>query len=154
MSRKNNRTPRFVFPLWAATVGLLAGSLACQVNVPVSEPPPPSDGTVSFATQVEPILVNSCSGCHSPGGAAFVDNGIPMNLTEGQAYDAIVNQLSVQNASWTIVVPGDSASSLLYLKVSMDTPPVGVRMPRFTPPLSGTEQGLIRDWIDQGALNN
>ena len=77
-----------------------------------------------------------------------------MHLTEGESYDAIVNQPSVQDASWTRVVPGDSAKSLLYLKVSSNNPPVGVRMPRFTPPLSGTDIGLIRDWIDQGALNN
>ena len=154
MPHRNDRTPRFVFPLWAATVGLLAGGLACQVNVPVSEPPPGRGGTVSFATQIQPILVNNCSGCHSPGGSAVMDHGIAMNLTAGRAYDSIVNQTSVQNPTWTIVAPGDSASSLLYLKVSSDDPPVGVRMPRFTHPLSGSEIGLIRDWIDQGALNN
>ena len=154
MSSNGIRAPRFVFPIWAATVGLLASGLACQVNVPVSEPPPERGGTVSFATQIQPILVTYCSGCHSPGGAAVVNNGIPMHLTEGEAYDAIVNQPSVQDATWTLVVPGDSASSLLFLKVSSDNPPVGVRMPQFSPPLSEAEIGLIRDWIDQGALNN
>jgi len=154
MSTHSIRTPRLVLPIWAATVGLLAGGLACQVNVPVSEPPPGRGGTVSFATQVRPILVNNCSGCHSPGGAAVVNNGIAMHLTEGEAYDSIVNQPSGQDATWTLVVPGDSSSSLLYLKVSTDNPPVGVRMPRFAPRLSGAEIGLIRDWIDQGALNN
>ena len=151
MSSNRIGAPRFVLRIWTATVGLLAGGLACQVNAP--PPPPQGDGTVSFATQIQPILVTNCSGCHSPGGSAVLA-GIPMHLTEGEAYDAIVNQPSVQDATWTRVVPGDSANSLVYLKVSSNNPPVGVRMPRFTPPLSSTEIGLIRDWIDQGALNN
>jgi mono/diheme cytochrome c family protein len=153
MSSRSIHPPYWVFPIGAATVGLLAGGLACQVNLPVSEPPPPSGGTVSFAAQIQPILTTACTGCHSPGGSAMLD-GIPMDLREGEAYDAVVHRPSAQDAEWTLVVPGDSGSSLLYLKVSSDSPPVGVRMPRFSPTLSPSEIELIGDWIDQGALNN
>ena len=66
----------------------------------------------------------------------------------------LVDQLSVQRNDLTLVVPGDSASSLLFQKVSTDNPPVGLRMPRFAPPLSESEIDLIREWIDQGALDN
>ncbi len=153
MSLLCQRNQTGVLVLSAVTVGLLACGLACQESLQDSEPPPPRGGTVSFEQDLVPLLRTACTGCHSPGGSAAI-SGIPMILTADQAYDAIVAQPSVQDPAWTLVVPGDAESSLLYLKVSSDTPPVGVRMPRFSPVLSATQIGLIRDWIDQGALNN
>ncbi len=139
--------------LCAATVGLLSCGIACQVNMPGSEPPPNGDGTVTFSGDVQPLLSAVCAGCHSPGGAAMLA-GIPMDLRSATAYDDVVNQPSVQDPTWTLVVPGDAESSLLFLKVSMDDPPIGDRMPRFAPPLSAAQIEAIRDWIDQGALDD
>lgn len=109
--------------------------------------------TVSYAQDVQPILTMACAGCHSPGGAADLQL-IPMYLREGESYAAIVNQPSVQLDDVVLVVPGDSASSLLYVKVSSDDPPIGMRMPRYAPVLTEDEIALIREWIDQGALDN
>lgn len=52
------------------------------------------------------------------------------------------------------VVPGEAHESLLYQKVSMDSPPMGESMPYGGPPLSDEQVDLIGDWIDQGAPNN
>ncbi len=113
----------------------------------------PSDEMISFARQIQPILAVNCAGCHSPGGGADLD-GIALTLTEDVAYDMLVNQPSVQDPVFTFVVPGDAESSLLLAKVSSDDPPIGDRMPRFAPPLTEAEITLIRDWINQGALDN
>ncbi len=111
------------------------------------------EGAVSFAANIQPIFTTTCAGCHSPGGIADMA-GIPTFLREGESYDMIVNVTSVQDDGLVLVVPGDSATSLLFQKVSSDSPPVGNRMPLFAPVLSDNEIKLIQDWIDQGAENN
>lgn len=115
---------------------------------------PIDNGPVSFAEDIQPVLLNACTSCHSPGGSAFEGSGIPMDLTQGNAYDAIVGKFSVQNPALTLVVPGDAENSLLYQKVSSNTPPVGVRMPRLLPQLEQDEIDLIERWINEGALDN
>lgn len=150
--QRNSQRERGVY-LWAATVGLLTCGLACQVDMQVNEPPPTRGGTVSFSTDIQPLLSTACTGCHSPGGAAMLA-GIPMDLRAATAYEDIVNQPSVQDATWTLVAPRNAQASLLFQKISSDDPPVGDRMPRFAPPLSAAQIELIRDWIDQGALDN
>jgi len=111
------------------------------------------DEAVSFAADVQPIFTTACAGCHSPGGNADLA-GIPTFLRDGESYDMLVNVASVQDDELVLVVPGDSAASLLYQKVASNSPPVGSRMPRFAPALSEDEIKLIQDWIDQGAENN
>ena len=139
--------------LGAVVVGLLVLAGGCSGTGDGGMNGPDGDGAVSFTAQIQPILTATCAGCHSPGGAADLA-GIVVQLTEDVSYDLLVNQPSVQQPELTLVVPGDSTASLLYLKVSSDSPPVGERMPRFLPPLSSADLTLIRSWIDEGALNN
>ena len=115
--------------------------------------PPPTGQTVSFAQQIQPIFSAQCSGYHTNGGLADLQ-GIALKLVAGQSFAGLVNQTSSQRLDLTLVIPGDSANSLLFLKVSSSSPPVGSRMPLIGSVLSATNQGLIRDWIDQGAMNN
>ncbi len=75
-------------------------------------------------------------------------------LMAQESFAGLVNQPSVQDDSLTLVVPGDSASSLLVNKIESSNPQVGVRMPLFGLALSQSEINLIKNWIDQGALNN
>lgn len=51
-----------------------------------------------------------------------------------------------------VVIPGDPEHSMLYLKVSMDKPPCGERMPVTTGALPAAEIELIRAWIAAGAV--
>jgi len=110
-------------------------------------------GEVSFADDVQSILTTYCATCHRAGGSATL-SGIALRLTAPDALDMLLNGGSVQDPSLRFVVPGDAGSSLLYLKVSSETPPVGVRMPYFSPPLSTADINTIRDWINQGAARN
>ena len=107
--------------------------------------------TISFARDVQPILTTFCATCHVEGGLADL-SGIALRLTEAEALDGRIGGMSVQDPSLAFVVPGDSSSSLLFLKISMVDPPVGDRMPFALLPLEDDEIAIIRDWSDQGAV--
>ena len=151
MSRTRSQLIARTFVAVIATAGLLTCVPACDGLSGSSVPTAP--WPVSFSQEVQPIITTACAGCHSPGGLADLF-GIEMFLREGEAYDAIVNATSVLRSDLTLVVPGDSAASLFYLKVSSDTPPIGDRMPRSAPVLTDEELATIRDWIDEGAADN
>ena len=115
---------------------------------PMDDPTP-----VSFSQDIQPIFSVFCANCHVAGGIA--DNqGIDLRLVAGQSYNGLINRRSVQNTGLTLVVPGDSSQSLLWMKVSMNNPPVGGRMPFALSPLDQASIDLIRRWIDEGALDN
>lgn len=103
---------------------------------------------VSFSANVQPIFTNRCvnQGCH-PGGSA------PFPLASGPSYANLVNvQATSSCTSDKRVLPGNAASSVLYRKISGTT--CGNQMPLGLSPLPQAEIDLIRDWINQGALNN
>jgi DNA polymerase II small subunit/DNA polymerase delta subunit B len=132
-------------------VGLTA-VIGCALPGSTSDLPEPQD-SVSFKDQIQPIFNADCIDCHVTGGSASLF-GIDLLLTEGESYNHLVNQVSVQDASLTLVAPGDAESSLLFLKVNSSSPPVGEGMPLAGSPISASDQALIRDWINQGALDN
>ena len=91
--------------------------------------------TVSYAREIQPIFDGKCVICHgSLGGLA---------LTSHEA-------LAVGGNSGPSAVPGDAAGSLLVRRIDGTIAP---QMPMGAP-LSEQEVGLIRTWIDEGALNN
>ena len=109
------------------------------------------DEAVTFVADIQPILNARCITCHAPGGIAQTQ-GIPWDFREDTAFDDLVAQASSQDVSYTLVVPGDLDSSLMFLKVSSESPPVGGMMPPGGPPLTDSEVELIRLWIEQGAV--
>lgn len=111
----------------------------------------PGQRLISFANEIQPIFNRSCAiaGCHAS--ARPPHN---LDLSSGVARGNLVNVPSAQNPAFIRVVPGNADQSLLYLKISQSTPPVGSQMPLGQPPLSLEEQQKIRDWINQGALDN
>ncbi len=130
---------------------LMAAGTGCQGSV--NEPGPPTGETISFSADIQPIFNANCTTCHRTGGVADVE-GIRLKLVAGESFDLLVDQPSSQRSDLTLVVPGDAGASLLFLKVSSNSPPVGSTMPLVGARLSSTDLGLIRDWINQGALNN
>lgn len=138
---------------WISAPAVALAAVAFLSGCPVNEPAPPVERDVSFSMEIQPIFNELCAKCHSEGGFA-VTVGIPLLLTEGDAHGQLVNQPSVQDPAFTLVVPSDAATSLLYQKVSDDSPPVGSTMPLFSERLTSEELGLIRDWIEQGAQDN
>ena len=135
---------------------VLSGCSCTKVN----EPAPTTGGTVSFATDIQPIFTASCARYHQTGGFAhtgipLINRPIPMLLTDGDSYSSIVNIPSEFDSSQLLVVPSDSDNSALFGKLTEFPPPVGrSRMPLGTGPLSPEYLGLVRDWIDQGAADN
>ncbi len=81
----------------------------------------------------------SCHGSSSPAG------NYPMN-----DYGSIVDSAGFNGKA---VIPGDGANSNLYRKVTINKP-FGSRMPLSGDTLTTVQQQLIKEWIDEGALNN
>jgi len=103
---------------------------------PVTVTPTPG---ISFGLDIQPIFTASCARstfCHVVGGNA------PMSLQSGLSY---ANAL-------TSLVPGDSASSYFYQRITINDPPSFPQMPLNRPPLSLASQDLFKNWIDSGAL--
>jgi hypothetical protein len=67
------------------------------------------------------------------------------------AWDSLVNVASREmvppRTPMQRVKPGMPDSSYLYVKVASDKPPVGVRMPMSSTPLTAAEIERIRVWI-------
>lgn len=114
-----------------------------------------------FTQDVWTEIINNgmrCTKCHMPLGLEIV----PFTMeTAPIAYGNLVNQdaacATLPMPKPKRVLPGSSATSFMYQKISMSPPPCGERMPRDGPTtgfLSDPEITTIRDWIEEGALNN
>jgi IPT/TIG domain len=106
---------------------------------------------ISFTSDLsQNILKNAgCNACHavSPYNPNFPNNpGLDVN-----SYQKIMLGTS-QHVP--VVRRRHSRQSLLWLKVSQVTPPVGERMPQGGPYLNDAAILKIADWIDQGARDN
>ncbi len=109
---------------------------------------------VSFAAHVQPLLSTSCGKlgtCHGgqfPGGDFYIGTDA--------AYDTVIAATGqLLTGGGLVVVPGNSAASTIYTQTTDDY--IGgtfSRMPNGFSPLSLEQQNLIRDWIDEGALDN
>ena len=102
----------------------------------VPDLPPPAEGTIEFAGDVEPILHTRCYACHGP---SIQTNGLRFDQREvvlGGGYSGVA------------VKPNDSAGSPLIHRVASTEE--GYRMPPAGPPLTPQEVGILRAWIDQG----
>jgi hypothetical protein len=106
----------------------------------------PTNPTVEWEADIKPILnemfeTGRCTSCHNPG--QFDGN---LDLTD-DGIDAIYKLVPVY------AVPGEPDQSILFDKINCFQPGYGgARMPFGQTPLGIAEQGLIYDWIEQGAL--
>lgn len=100
---------------------------------------------VDWQRDIKPIIneqfeTGRCTSCHNSG---QLDGGL--DLTD-DGIDAIYKLVP------TYVEPGAPERSLLFHKINCDQPPFGARMPFEQDALTLDQQGLIHDWIRQGAL--
>lgn len=95
-----------------------------------------AESTVSFAANVYPILEAKCIKCH---GVEQVKEGLKL-LT----YD----DLMTGSFNGPVIVPGNADESLLVQLI------VRGKMPNRGPKATDEELQIIRDWVNQGALNN
>ncbi len=92
--------------------------------------------TPTFAKDVAPILTANCAGCHS--------GNVAMGTLDLDSFPGIQKG----GHSGSVIVPGKSAESLLYLRI---TGKVAPSMPLNGKKLADTEIETIRLWIDSWA---
>lgn len=100
--------------------------------------------TVLFSSQIQPIFNSSCVICHGSNGG--------LNLAANVSFSNLINvQAQSSCTSLKRVLPNNAGNSVLYRKISGSS--CGTRMPSGSS-LSSGDIALIRDRINQGALNN
>lgn len=99
-------------------------------------------GSTEPCTEPSGIFAESCTlmGCHTTSVPA-----VGLDLQSPNFEQRLVGVPAMGGG--TLVVPGDSASSVLYTKVT-DRPPFGFQMPSGLPALTQAQMDCIRDWID------
>jgi uncharacterized membrane protein len=115
---------------------------ATDTSAPVTEEPAATESvqaggsTVSFATDILPIIQSRCINCH---GGDRTEEGLSMNSHA---------EIMAGSENGPVVMPGDAANSLMAQMV------IEQEMPKRGPKLTPPQVQLIVDWINQGALNN
>jgi hypothetical protein len=97
---------------------------------------PAQEAVPSFAKDVAPIFASNCVGCHA--------SGVKMGALDLDTFEG----LKTGGSHGSVVTPGKSAESRLYLMISGKMMPL---MPLSGKPLAAGEIEIIRKWIDAGA---
>ena len=121
----------------AILLGTLLAVL-CQAQT-AKQLPPAANLQVNFTTHIQPILKTRCYTCH----------GEQLQLRKLRL-DRRADAIRGGESGIPAIVPGDSANSLLIRYVAGIDP--DVVMPPEGDKLAPDEVGLLRAWIDQGAL--
>jgi len=100
--------------------------------------------TVSFQSDVTPILKKNCYECHTNDGDGYKKSGLSM-----ENYETLMKGTKFG----PVVVPGNSVSSTLARLVQGKASPE-INMPHKRDALPEAEAKVIVQWIDQGAKNN
>ena len=100
--------------------------------------------SVSFASDVKPVLDKHCLECHKPGGTGTEKSGFSV---ESHATVMAGTKLG------PMVVAGDPLSSNLYRMIDREVDK-SIRMPHGESTLSEEERAVIKTWITEGALDN
>lgn len=104
--------------------------------------------TVSFSSDIVPLLKSRCVMCHMPGAELG-----ELALHPRGGHSNLVGVPSTQSTLMR-VEPGQPEASYLYLKLvgnHSEAGGYGERMPFGESPLGDTELELIRRWIESGA---
>ena len=91
---------------------------------------------VSFKNDVQPIFERRCVKCHV---GEFPSEGLSM-----ESYESLMS--GSQNGQ--VIIAGDSSNSLLFEKIESG------EMPKRGSHLTTEQIEIIRQWINEGALNN
>jgi hypothetical protein len=95
---------------------------------------------VKFSTDIAPLLTSyGCAGCHGSSGGLSV---------------ASVSSLLTGGNHGAAIVPGNADNSNIVKKLRTATLPFGNKMPANGGNVSDSDLQKIKDWINQGALNN
>jgi hypothetical protein len=143
------------------TFSLVLLASAEETNAPSSVAATSEWREISFRNDVNPILQQNCSVCHTPGGAGYAKSGFSV-----QNYHTVMKGTRYGAA----VIPGSSISSSLVLLLKHGADP-SISMPKMyhissssheknvvveqqAQRLSPHDLWLISTWVDQGAKDN
>ncbi len=101
-----------------------------------SPAPQPQAGSVSFASDVLPIIESRCISCH---GAERAEDGLDLT-----SYAALM----AGSENGAVLTPGDAENSLMVQLVQNG------QMPKRGAKLTPQQIQIIIDWINQGAVDN
>ena len=97
--------------------------------------------TVDFQRDIQPILSDKCWSCHGQ------DEG---TRQAGLRLDEATAALAGGD-SGKAIVPGRASESELVARIMSADPEMVMPPPKAQKPLTASERGLLKDWIDQGA---
>ncbi len=131
--------PAFASLLLIGHCGLVLTPATAAV-ADLAQLPPAATRPVDFTRDIEPLLANSCYSCHGP---KKQEAGLRLDsradaLKGGEEFGAKVLQ------------PGKSGESVLVHAVAHVNP--DLKMPKKGERLTAEQVGLVRAWIDQGAV--
>src|SRR6185436_7722762 len=112
---------------------------ALALGLHAAELPPPAARPIDFVKDVQPLLAKNCYECH------------------GEKKQKAELRWDVKDAALKgsehgpVIVPGKSAESLMILLVA-GLKGADMRMPAKGEPLTAEQIGILRAWIDQGAV--
>ena len=141
---------KFLASIVVAFVFISSFLFSCSSPAEPEQPQEQPIANPSFAQDIQTAIFNaSCSlgGCHDATAASG------LNLSQGQAYNNIVNVNSLQDATKARVAPSDATNSYIVIKVE-GRQTVGSRMPLNRSPLSNAKIQTLKNWINNGADNN
>src|SRR5213080_3052544 len=123
---------------WAFVLTFLLAAIPLARAIDPAKLPPAATRQIDFAKDIQPIFAEHCVGCHGPKKqeAEFRLDTKEIALKGGELGPAIV--------------PGKNAESLLIRLVAEVEP--GKFMPKKGERLTSEQIGLLRAWIDQGAV--
>jgi hypothetical protein len=96
---------------------------------------------VNYSTQIQPIFDLHCAGCHVPAKSGW-------NVS---SYSTVMASVGTEYGK-NVVIAFNSAGSPIIDKLSNATPLHGARMPRAGGYLSDSVIAIIKEWIDEGAM--
>ncbi|MBK5214899.1 MAG: hypothetical protein JJE55_14730 [Flavobacteriaceae bacterium] len=115
-------------------IGMSMMTFSCYYDELEDQTELPLPQNISFQDQVQPVFNQNCVNCHN-------GNQNP-DLRSGSSFTALLGG--------GFVIPTDSENSILYKSlIGQGAPPM--------PPSGGISQtkiNVVKQWIDEGALNN
>lgn len=121
---------------------LLLGILSCLLSGTLARAADTDPKPIDFNRDIRPILSENCFACHGPDGESRETD---------LRFDRKESVLAKLDDGDIAVVPGNSAASALYQRISTDDE--GLRMPPedFGKKLDPEQIQLLKRWIDDGA---
>ena len=127
--------------LWLRFPSFIAILLLCVGVSAAAAPKTDSGTTVDFQRDVRPILSDNCFLCHGPDKGARMAE-LRLDTREGAF---------ARRDSGSPIVPGDSAASLLYKRITHENEVLQMPPAHSKKALTDEQIGILKRWIDEGA---